>query len=67
MEFQPSREEAAWFWVPLSTLRATQAQVEHEVSVNGVSARFPAYGVQGHVVWGLTERIVRQLLSLFDE
>ncbi len=67
VEFQPSREVAAWFWVPLSTLRATQAQVEHEVSVNGVSARFPAYGVQGHVVWGLTERIVRQLLSLFDE
>jgi hypothetical protein len=30
-------------------------------------ARFPAYAWRGHIVWGLTERIVRQLLSLFDE
>lgn len=65
--FVLSREVASAFWVPLSRLRAPEAHVEHELLHNGESARFPAYAAQGHVVWGLTERIVRQLLSLFDE
>jgi 8-oxo-dGTP pyrophosphatase MutT (NUDIX family) len=64
--FTLSDEVASVFWTPLSTLRAPEAQVEHVVTVNGVTARFPAYAIHGHVVWGLTERIVRQLLSLFD-
>jgi 8-oxo-dGTP pyrophosphatase MutT (NUDIX family) len=64
--FVPSREVAATFWVPLSRIRASDAQVEHVTEVNGVRARFPAYALHGHVVWGLTERIVRQLLPLFD-
>ena len=66
VRFELSREVAAAFWVPLSQLRAIEANVEHERIVDGVGARFPAYAVQGHVVWGLTERIVRQLLSLFE-
>lgn len=65
--FAPNREVASTFWVPLSQIRAADAQVEHVVVVNGVRARFPAYAWHGHIVWGLTERIVRQLLSLFDE
>jgi 8-oxo-dGTP pyrophosphatase MutT (NUDIX family) len=64
--FELSREVAAAFWVPLSALRAIEANVEHELMEGGVGRRFPAYAVQGHIVWGLTERIVRQLLSLFD-
>jgi 8-oxo-dGTP pyrophosphatase MutT (NUDIX family) len=64
--FVPSREVASSFWVPVSRIRAADAQVEHVTEVNGVRARFPAYAVNGHVVWGLTERIVRQLLTLFD-
>lgn len=64
--FELSREVASVFWVPLSQLLEASAQTEHEIMVNGVRARFPAYTVQGHVVWGLTERIVRQLLSMFE-
>lgn len=66
VSFVLSREVASVFWVPLSALRAAEAQIEHAVMINGVTARFPAYAVQGHVVWGLTERIVRQLLSMFE-
>lgn len=66
VEFTLSNEVASVFWTPLSALRAPAAQVEHVVTVNGVTARFPAYQIQGHIVWGLTERIVRQLLSFFD-
>jgi 8-oxo-dGTP pyrophosphatase MutT (NUDIX family) len=64
--FVPSREVAATFWVPLSVLRHPDTQAEHVMTINGVRARFPAYRVDEHLVWGLTERIVRQLLSLFE-
>ena len=64
--FVPSREVAATFWVPVSVLRDPGTQDEHVMTVNGVRARFPAYRVDEHLVWGLTERIVRQLLSLFE-
>ncbi len=67
VSFVLSREVAAVFWVPLSQLRATNARTEHEIMANGVRTRRPAYAVHGHVVWGLTERIVRQLLLMFDE
>lgn len=62
----PSEEVAAAFWVPLSTLRHVDTQTEHVLEVNGQYARFPAFRVHQHIVWGLTERIVRQLLSLID-
>jgi 8-oxo-dGTP pyrophosphatase MutT (NUDIX family) len=65
--FTPSDEVADMFWVPLNVLRADEAQTEYEITVNGVVARFPAYAVNGHIVWGMTERIVRQLLTLFDD
>lgn len=65
--FHLSREVAGVFWVPVSTLLAPAAQVEHAVTVNDVTAFFPAYEVQGHIIWGMTERIVRQLLSLFTD
>ncbi len=64
--FRLSAEVASAFWVPLSLLRSEAAQAEHDMTLNGVRARFPAFRVHEHVVWGLTERIVRQLLPLFD-
>jgi len=36
------------------------------MTINGARARFPGFRVDEHIVWGLTERIVRQLLSLFE-
>lgn len=65
-ELVPSHEVASTFWVPLAALRDPGAQSEYVMTVNGVRARFPAYRAQEHLVWGMTERIVRQLLSLFD-
>ena len=66
VQFVPSREVAATFWVPLTILRDPSTQDEHVMTVNGLRARFPAYRVSEHLVWGMTERIVRQLLALFD-
>jgi len=62
----PSEEVASAFWVPLSTLRDEASAAEHVMEINGARARFPAYRVNEHVVWGLTGRIVRQLLSLLE-
>lgn len=64
--FVLSAEVASAFWVPLSALRRENAEAEHVMMVDGVHARFPAFRVQEHVVWGLTERIVRQLLPLVE-
>ena len=66
VEFVLSAEVASAFWVPLSALRGESAEAEHVMMINGVRARFPAFRVQEHVVWGLTERIVRQLLPLVE-
>ena len=66
--FIPSvREVADAFWVPVALLRSADTQTEYHVNRDGVDTRFPAYGVGAHVVWGLTERVVTQLLPLFDE
>ena len=64
--FEPSMEVAATFWVPLSVLAHEDTQAEHVMTINGARARFPGFRVDQHIVWGLTERIVRQLLSLLD-
>lgn len=66
VRFVPSREVAGTFWIPLRSLRDPTMQDQHVVQVNGVSASFPAYRIEEHLVWGLTERIVRQLLLLMD-
>jgi len=66
VQFVPNREVAATFWVPLSHLRHPAAQTEYVMTVDHDIVRFPAFRVEQHMVWGLTERIVRQLLSLCE-
>ena len=64
VRIQPSDEVAATFWVPLAQLRAQASQIQYAHQVNGVVSHYPAYAVGPHAVWGLTERMLRQLLSL---
>lgn len=66
VQFVTSDEVADTFWAPIEELRGESAQAEHAIVINGARARYPAYRVHGHIVWGLTERIVRQLLPLLD-
>jgi 8-oxo-dGTP pyrophosphatase MutT (NUDIX family) len=65
--FAPSEEVAATFWVPLSVLAHEDSRAEHVMTINGARARFPGFRVHEHIVWGLTERIVQQLLSLLRD
>ncbi len=62
--FTPSDEVAATFWVPLARLQHESNKAEYVLEVNGNRATLPAFRVEQHIVWGLTERIVRQLLAL---
>jgi 8-oxo-dGTP pyrophosphatase MutT (NUDIX family) len=61
-----SHEVAAHFWVPLASLRLPEMQAEHELEHEGARLRFPGFRVGPHIAWGLTERILRQLLDLVD-
>ena len=50
------------FAVPISALANPRLVEEHEVVVNGRRRTLRAYHVGRHVVWGLTARIVENLL-----
>lgn len=62
----PNHEVAAAFWVPLAELAHPGAATEYLHAVEGGDPlRFPAYGTSGHVVWGMTYRILSRFLELY--
>ena len=59
-----SDEVAGAFWVPLSALQRTDASREVEVTLSsGTTRRVRAFVHDRYTIWGLTERILRDLLS----
>jgi len=62
-QIRASGEVAEAFWVPLDALRAEAGWSETEVTAGGMARRVLAFQHGEHVVWGMTERIVRQLLE----
>lgn len=61
-EIRQSGEVAEAFWVPLDALREESGWRETEVTAGGLARRVLAFQHGDHTVWGMTERIVRQLL-----
>jgi 8-oxo-dGTP pyrophosphatase MutT (NUDIX family) len=61
---RPNSEVAAAYWVTLGTLASPESAIEHVHDPDGRALRFPAIGYRGRVIWGLTHRIVGQLLTL---
>lgn len=59
-----SDEVADAFWVPLEQLREPSIYRETVIELRGERRAFPAFHLGGHVVWGLTERILTPLLGL---
>jgi 8-oxo-dGTP pyrophosphatase MutT (NUDIX family) len=59
-----SPEVALAFWVPLSALRHAESWADTRVFARGVQINARAFQHEGHVIWGMTERIIGQLLSL---
>ncbi|HEX6643955.1 MAG TPA: CoA pyrophosphatase [Gemmatimonadales bacterium] len=60
-----SAEVAAAEWIPLDVLRASR-QERATVEVAGMSRSTPAFVTLHGVVWGMTERILADLLSRLD-
>lgn len=59
-----SPEVAAAFWVPLATLRDAAAWITADVVAHGRSLQVPAFSHGEYIVWGLTERILRDFLRI---
>jgi hypothetical protein len=59
-----SDEVASTFWVSLASFGDPEVAVESEVTARGTTWRVPSYSLGDHVVWGMTERILNNLLSL---
>lgn len=63
LDVMPSSEVAAWFWVPLSAIRDPAAWGKGTVLVRGAPRQEPTFTYGQHQVWGLTERVLRQLVQ----
>jgi 8-oxo-dGTP pyrophosphatase MutT (NUDIX family) len=63
----PSHEVAAAFWVPLSVLREPTAWGTGAVQMREEERNVTVFRHGDYVVWGLTERVLRQFLSYVGE
>ncbi len=61
---QLSSEVADAFWVPLSVLREEASWRLTTVSARGLSFDVRACEFHGRIIWGMTERIVAQLVAV---
>jgi 8-oxo-dGTP pyrophosphatase MutT (NUDIX family) len=64
VSIETSDEVASAFWVALATLEDPSIAVESEVIARGATWRVPSYLLGGHIVWGMTERILRNLQAI---
>ena len=58
-----SAEIAAAHWVPLANLLNDEFYVDVDVVVRSRTMRVPAFRLEEGTVWGMTERILSDLLS----
>jgi 8-oxo-dGTP pyrophosphatase MutT (NUDIX family) len=61
-----SPEVAEAFWVPLSALRAEAAWSTSTVKVRGIDREELSFRHDNYMVWGLTHRVLRQLLEFMQ-
>lgn len=67
--FEPlvlSDEVALAFWIPLEAFKDAPAWRDTDVLARGVQMNRRAFHHQGQIIWGMTERILAQLLALLD-
>jgi len=65
--FTPSPAEVAViFTVPLRVLQAPDAERQETWDFGGRSVPIATFPVDGHVIWGATQRITRNLLGVLD-
>lgn len=67
VEIVQSEEVAAAFWVPFPALRERASWGTGIVRVRGAEMQVPSFTHGEYLVWGLTERVLRQLLSRMED
>jgi 8-oxo-dGTP pyrophosphatase MutT (NUDIX family) len=60
------REVQSALWVPVPSLLDTASASHILIDVGADRVRFPALQVDGHEIWGLTLRILRQFLDTIE-
>lgn len=60
----PNDEVAETLWVSLKSLRSGELLQTHDVDFQGQIRHMPCWRVDGRVIWGLTYRIVSNLLQV---
>jgi 8-oxo-dGTP pyrophosphatase MutT (NUDIX family) len=60
-------EVAEALWAPLDALARGEHQARHSYRHGQVTREMPAFDVQGRVVWGLTHRMLVNLLDLASD
>jgi len=61
-----SSEVALAFWIPFGSLAHTEAWREDTVFARGIQINARVFRHQDHVIWGMTERILAQLLQMVE-
>ena len=61
-----STEVALSFWLPFAAIARTESWHEETVFARGIQINARVFRHQEHVIWGMTERILNQLLTLLD-
>jgi 8-oxo-dGTP pyrophosphatase MutT (NUDIX family) len=59
---ETSREVAEAFWLPLGPIVEGQRDHVYRIERRGMALAFPAWQVGAHVIWGLTYRLLSELL-----
>jgi len=59
-----SSEVALAFWIPFGSLAQKESWQQDTVSARGVQINARVFRHDDHVIWGMTERILAQLLDL---
>jgi hypothetical protein len=59
-----SNEVALAFWLPFAALTRAESWHEDTVFVRGIQINARVFRHEEHVIWGMTERILAQLLAL---
>jgi hypothetical protein len=59
-----SSEVALAFWIPIGSLATSDAWREDTVFASGIQLNARVFRHQDHVIWGMTERILAQLLRM---
>lgn len=62
--FRPNHEVAEALWVPLSFFRDPGNRESFDYEVAGHTLRLPRYAYEGRVIWGLTLKMVDELLDV---